>query len=118
MSLFFTAYKNRTFSGTITFYDADGEESVLTPNDKVRVKIGRPGDTPILDITSDAALAGGSSVTATNPATLRVDEDDTENLTAAIYEIEANVYDDSDAAIKHAQSGVFNLLTSQLGGVS
>ena len=117
-----TAYKRRTSDEEISFW-ANAAQTVLATidgaADKVRVKVGRPGETPLLDIVSGTPLGGGSSVTATNPATVRFHQTDLAALTPAIYEIAASIVDASDSGvIKHAYSGTFNLLDTQTGGVS
>lgn len=121
MSLFVTIYAGRTADEVVSFW-TDAAESVLATisgGDKIRIKVGRPGATPVLDIVSGTPLAGGSNVTLANPCTVRFHQDDTRTLTPGIYEIEAAVVDSTDSGvIKHAVSGVFNLLESQAGGVT
>ncbi len=116
MAILATFYRNRTADEQITFYDVDGEEIVIANGDKVRIKIGRPGELPLLDIVSGTPLAGSSQVSAANPATLRLAQDDTADLQPGHYELEASIVDHADSDfIKHAESGVLHLLDTQLG---
>ena len=114
-----TAYKNRTTKERITLTDVDGATVTLDSDDTVRVKVGRQGATPILDITSAAALSGGTSVTSANPCTVIFDQDDLNNKTAGVYDVEAMVVDTLDHnRVKHAEMGVFVLIETQGGSVN
>ncbi len=80
-----------------------------------------PQQTPLLDITSAQPLAGGSFVTAVNPATLEVTGDDLvpNTIQPGTYDIEANVVDSADGGrIKMAEQGIFVLLATEGGGVT
>lgn len=57
------AYANRDKTLDITIQDADA--ATITPggSDKVRISIGREGETAKLTVVSDDPAAGGSSVT-------------------------------------------------------
>lgn len=122
MSLFVTVPKTRTHDERVSIW-ADAEEETLATidpaADKIRVKIGRPGETPIFDIVSGTPLAGGSNVTLANPCMVRFHQEDTDDATPGTYEIEVAVVDGSDTGvIKHASRGPFILLETQLGGVA
>lgn len=116
MSVFITAYRRRTAVFDITVTEADGTAVVLVTGDAVRLKIGRAGAVPLLDLTSDAASANGSTLTAANPTRLYLAQGD---ATAApgVYDVEVAIVDASDGRIKHADSGVFALHETPLGGV-
>jgi hypothetical protein len=121
VAIFITAYNGGGTTHEITFLDGDGAEVVIAANDKVRVKIGRAGSAPLIDMVSGTPLnPGGSTVTKANPAVLTLRRGD---LTANIikpgaYDIEAYIVDSGDSNhIKHAESGVFTLIDGQTGGV-
>ena len=94
--------------------EADCDSVTLASNDNVRVKIGRVGDTPLLEIESDAATANGSSCTATNPTILVLAQDDM-TFPAAIYDIEVAIVDVSEDAIKKAERGIL-IVRDSMGG--
>ena len=119
------AHANRTQDFTIALFENDGSTTLtLAATDVVRVKIGRAGDTPLLDVDSIAATANGSVVTVDtlNPAsvTLRLAQADTLTLKGT-YDIEVNVVDDSETdpadAIKAAEYGSLSVIASQSGDV-
>jgi len=97
--------------------DVNGDAVTIASGDAVRVKIGRNGETPILDLSSAAASANGSTLTAANPATLYLVQGDA-TATPGAYDLEAAVVDASESKIKHAETGVFVLHETPLGGVS
>lgn len=101
---------------TITIGDASGDDSVVAANDIVRVKIGRLGDTPLLEVESDTATANGSSTTAANPTVLSIEGADL-SFPAGIYEVEADILDTSESKIKKAERGIFQLRESMGGDV-
>ena len=117
MSIFISHYRRRTAAYEITITDADGVAVTFAAGDKVRVKIGRNGETPLLDLSSAAASANGSTLTAANPTQLYLAQGDAA-ATAGVYDIEASIVDSSDSKIKHAETGVFVLHDTPLGGVS
>ena len=99
---------------TITIGEADGDDASVAANDIVRAKIGRLGDTPLLEVESDAATANGSTITAANPTTLSIKKADMD-IHAGIYEIEVSIYDTSEGQIKKAERGIFQVRDSMLG---
>ena len=116
MSVFMTAYRRRTASFDVTITEADGTAVVLTVGDAIRLKIGRAGSVPLLDLTSDAPSANGSTLTAANPTRLYLTQADA-TASPGVYDVEVSVVDASDGKIKHADSGVFALHETPLGGV-
>lgn len=123
MAIFIKAYQGRSSVHSITFKDVSGVNVTLAAQDKVRIKIGRAGVSPIIDLSSDAAI-GGTSVTATNPATLALGQDELDAsgsapIQAGTYDIEACIVDSGDGnKIKHAESGIFSLVSVPGGNVS
>ena len=120
--------RNRDQYETITLYEANGTTGVAldqATGDKVRFKISRRnGDTHVLDLTSAAATANGSSVSITSytaPATisLLLARGDTTDLAPGIYQGEVIVIDVSDSSrVKHADFGVVTIMGAAAGGVS
>lgn len=119
MSVLLTLYKNRTTRETITVTDADGDNVDFESGDTFRVKIGRTGAAPLLDLDSDAASANGSTVQAANPSIVVLDQDDVETLSAGVYDCEVSIVDASDGnRIKHADKGVCVVHGTQAGSIS
>lgn len=124
-SFLISHYKSRTCDYTITLTESDGSTAVnVAAGDVVRVKIGRVGSTPSLDIDSVGATASGSLVTVSvgsNICTLRIAQGDVANMTPGAYDCEVALVDDSETgpadAIKSAESGVFFLHGTQGGDV-
>ena len=115
--MFLTSYQSRSCTFTITVNDADGVAVVFVTGDVMRVKIGRNGDTPVLDFDSVAAGAGGSTVSSANPTTLVLDQDDMD-IAPGVYDIEVSIVDDSDQdRIKHAEKGVLVVHQTQAGDI-
>lgn len=117
-------YRNRTSEQVITLFEADGNGLTLNSGDKVRFKIFRRDQaTPILDISSIAALTGGSVVTVTQvasaaQATLRVCQADLTDIAAGTYDAEISVVDSADSnLIKLAEVGSANILPTGGGGI-
>ena len=118
MGIFITGYMRRSTSELITFRDAAGAAITINASDNVRIKIGRSGEAPLLDITSGE---GNSRVTDANPATLTLNQDDlvVGTIKPGVYDLEASVVDSADGnLIKHAESGIFTLLDTPLGGLT
>lgn len=120
MAILVTFFKNRTSDELISVYDSGGELIDLShDNDKFRIKIGRPGDIPLLEISSDSPTDGGSSITDVNPATLRLSQNDSKNLPAGVLELEVAIVDSLDSGlIKHVESGVCTIVETMLGAVN
>ena len=98
----------------ITIGEADGDDVVVAANDIVRIKIGRLGKAPILEIASDVATAEGSICTAANPTELTLMGADL-SFQTGIYDIDATIYDTSEGKAKKVENGVFILRESMLG---
>jgi len=115
-------YKNRVVDYDVNLFEDDGTTEVtLLSDDVVRVKIGRGGGTPDLDLSSIEPESGGSSVTftaASNDVTVRFGTD-TADLEPGAYDVELAVVDNSETApadaIKHAEYGVM-VLHPTMGG--
>lgn len=116
MGIFISHFRRRTGTYDLTIANAAGAEVVIAAGDAIRLKIGRAGSVPLLDLTSDAPSANGSTLTAANPSRLYLTQTDA-TLAPGVYDLELTVVDASDARIKHADSGVFALHETPLGGV-
>lgn len=114
MTMFGNVYRRRSSTLTLTMRQYDGSLVVLSAGDVVRVKIGVAGKAPLLDMGSDAATANGSHLTAANPTTVVLNEDDLD-LTPGIYDLELAAYDASQTQFKHADKGVICVHDTQLG---
>lgn len=101
---------------SITIGEADGDDATVAANDIVRAKIGRIGDTPLLEVESDEETDNGSTITAANPTTLSIEGADLD-FPAGIYEVEISIWDTSEERIKKAERGIFQLRESMLGDV-
>jgi len=116
------AYKNRVIDYDVNLFEKDGTTEVtLLSDDVVRVKVGRGGGTPHLDLSSIEAESGGSSVTfsaGTNNVVVRFGTD-TAAMTPGAYDVTLSVVDNSETApanaIKHAEYGVL-VLHPTMGG--
>ena len=116
MTISITHYKTRTCAYDITVADAAGAAVILSTSDKVRLKIWREDDTPLLDLVSGTPSDNGSSVTAANPTRFTLHQDDAA-WTPGIYSIEVAIVDGGDGLIRHADSGVFVLHKSPGGSI-
>ena len=117
MSIFITAYRKRTCTFQVTANDADGTATTFL-NDVMRIKIGRDGSAPLLDLDSVVASANGSTVSAANPTTVRLDQDDLD-ITPGILEFEVGIVDDQDSdAFKHVEKGSIALHPTQTGDIA
>ena len=111
MALYLTADRGRFNEWEITIGDAAGGNAVIAANDIVYAKIGRTGDELLFEVGSDADTANGSSITAENPTTLGIAEDDID-FPSGIYDIEVCIMDTSEQRMKKAERGVFVLRDS------
>lgn len=117
-------WDTRTFECDITITNRAGAAVPIdtdgTP-DNVRVKIGRSGNAPLLDIESNGA--GNSTITIKSQGTfpgeftLRLHQNDIANtLYPGVFDIEVSLVDDSDGeVIKHAEMGTL-VVHKNLGG--
>jgi len=117
MTISITHYQTRTCAYDITITDAGGDAVVLSGGDKVRLKIWREDDAPLLDLVSGTPSANGSSVTAANPTRFTLNQADAD-WTVGIYSIEVAIIDASDTFIRHADSGVLVLHKTPGGEIS
>lgn len=107
--IFVVADRNRKSTHEILIGEADGTDSSISTDDNVRIKIGQAGQTPSLEIESDAATANGSQCTATNPTVVTLAAADL-SFQAGIYDIECTIVDTSDGnKPKKADQGIFHL---------
>ena len=119
MALLVIAHQRRSSQESITLTFPIGQS--LGASDKVRLKVGRPGKAPQMDIVGGTPLSGGTTLTNTNPAILSIDQDDVsaESFVPGNYDLEVSVVDATDGdRIKHAETGVFVLMPTQLGSLS
>jgi hypothetical protein len=123
MAFEFAVHRNRDHDFTGTIYEADETtEVVLAASDVLRLKVfRRDAATPVLDIDSVAALAGGSVLAftaATGDYTLKINKADTSGLVVGVYEAELSVVDDSDSdRIKVAEYGTIGILGAGAGDI-
>lgn len=96
MSLIF-CYQNRGKTVDFTIDDADGNAITPGMNDKLRVIVGRLGESAQLSFTSDAATANGSSITKGETNRLRLDASDLALIDPGTYTLIVDYYDNADA---------------------
>lgn len=112
------AYKGRHLIEDISIYDADGGLVTISAGDVVRIKIGRIGADPELDLDSAAASANGSTTTRANPTRLTISQNDLADLTPGTRSIEVSIVDYNEGQIiKHAETGVFSVIGTPNGDV-
>jgi len=116
------SHKNRKKIIDLTILDADDAAIVPGSNDVVRVKIGRRGKTPILDIDSVAATANASTVTKNSPSSgknrLEITRADMDLFQPGIYTLELAFVDNADSQeIKHVDHQVFAVQKTMTGDV-
>jgi hypothetical protein len=115
----FLLHRNRTEYHTFTALQADGTEVTFESGDTFLVKIGRGNATPLLELSSDAATANGSTLAAANPAQARFDKADVNTLVPGIYDVELAIADASDQDdLKHVEKGVCTVIETQGGAVT
>ena len=104
------AYKSHGITRNLAILDADGETITPGANDKVRVIIGRAGETAKLTVTSDTPTANGSSLTKGASNVLRLDASDL-TFDPGIYTLYFDYYDNADAQEwKNVDRQVFSLV--------
>jgi len=106
----------------IVLQDADGSTVVPGVNDVVRVKVGRIGQTPLLDLDSAAPSANGSTISKDTPSAgynrVEIVQKDMETLSVGIYSFEVALVDNADAqAIKHVEHQILCVQGTQTGDV-
>lgn len=115
-------HKKRKLIRDITIKDSDGVAVVPGANDTVRVKIGRTGQVPLLDLSSAAATANGSTITKNTPSSgvnrVQIVQTDMDTLDAGVYSFEVILVDNADAqAAKHVDHQVLVVQGTMLGSV-
>jgi len=116
MALTIEAHRNRRCIFEATVRNADDDVWVLGVGDYLRCKVGRPGATPVLDLSSLAASANGSTMSPTNPTTITLDKDDVVLLHAGTWTIEVSVFQ-AGSELQHAVSGMLVVLDTQTGSI-
>jgi len=89
-------YKNRGISKDITIQDVNGIAITPGVHDKLRITIGREGQTAELTFTSDSPTADGSSITKGATNRLRLDAADLD-FDPGVYCLTIDYYDNADA---------------------
>lgn len=117
MSVYLVAYRHRSHAWDVTITDASGSAVVFETGDVFRVKVGRSGEQPILDLDSLGTTSKGSGCTAANPSRVTIHQDDL-LVPAGAYDVEVDIVDKSDGSkIKAADKGVLTVIDTQLGDV-
>lgn len=113
------AWKRRRCIFDVTLNDADGEPIVLGSGDIVRVKIGRGGANPKLDLSDAAPTANGSTVSHANPARVTITAADLDSdIEAGTWPIEFGLDMGSGGSeTLVADVGLFILHESTLGSI-
>lgn len=110
--------KRRDCAITITITETDGSAYEWIASDAIRVKIGKAGKVPLLDLTSAEDTAAGSGISQANPTTVVIRAADTANFPIGVLDMEVLVVDDSDQdKVKHAEFHEVAILDTPLGGV-
>lgn len=119
MSISFELHRGRKVTHTFTMKDSADTNVTVADTDVVRVKIGRQGSTPILDLGSDAASGNGTTVQRANPFEVAFAAADVTLLKAGVYDVEILVVDDSESGDppKHAEHGVCTVHETMGGDV-
>ena len=113
------AWRRRDIQFAITIVEADGDNYVWVATDVIRVKVGRKGAAPLLDLSSKAASDNGSTVSQSNPVTMQLAAADITLLPRGFYEFEISIVDDSDQdRIKHVETHVLHVIETMSGAVS
>ena len=116
------AQKKRKLVRDITIKDSASATVSPGVNDTVRIKIGKVGQTPLLDLDSAAASANGSTVAKNTPSTgvnrVSVTQTDMDSLSPGIYSFEVSLVDNADSqAIKHVDHQILMVQGTQSGDV-
>lgn len=93
------AYKSRGVTKDITILDGDNEAIAPDSADHIRATITREGKTALLEVSSQANTANGSSFTKNSPSAgvnrLRLDASDL-TMAAGVYSLQVDLYDSDD----------------------
>ena len=116
------AQKNRKLVRDVQLTDANDSVIEIVEADTLRLKIGRSGQTPLIDLSSAAASDNGSTITINHSSdTHRVSiaAADMDLLEHGVYSFELALVDSADGdAIKHVDYQVMVVQATQLGGIS
>ncbi len=120
------AHIGRTCDFSFVVYEADGTTPIeLKSTDKVILKIGTNGQTPLIDLKSGVASDNGSSVAfsvGTGNCTLHLAQGDVSGLAAGAYDVEISVLDTASSLptnnVKYADFGVLSVHPSMSGTLS
>ena len=112
-----TGYIGRYLTRHVTITDQNSTTFVFESGDVMRIKFGRTGKTPILDLDSVAASPNGSTLTAANPTTMKIKPADMSLFDPGAYDMEVSIYDATGGHIKHACMNVFHAVSVPLGDV-
>lgn len=117
-----TVYQGRTKDFSVSLKQVNGSAFGLAVDDVVRLKVGRTGDEPLIDISSIAPTANGSSLaftTGDSIVAIRFGGSDLAAIPGGSYDIEVGVVDNSETspadAFKLAAIGVLSVIQT-LGG--
>lgn len=110
-------YRRRQKELSITIYAPDDSVVPVNNDDVVRIKIGRAGAAPLLDLDSVAASANGSTVTKANPTSVTLAAADVTLLPPGTYEIEAAIYESDDGKIRGTRPGIVHIVDTMSGEV-
>jgi hypothetical protein len=109
-------YRERSAIWLIKLLDVDGQDVVFEDDWRVRVKIGRNEETPILDLVDGVATVNGTHITKINPVKLFLHQDDM-SFAPGIYDLQIAILDNAQAQnITYLASGHFTLYGSVGGG--
>lgn len=112
-------WRSRDCDFTVSIYLSGDNLYAYATGDVIRIKIGREGSQPLLELSSKAPTTNESSVSRANPTTVSLRAADVDTLKRGFYELEVSVVDDSDNdKIKHVQSHVVLVQDVQAGEVS
>ena len=112
------AQKKRKLIRDITIKNAAGTTVTPRVNDTVRIKIGKIGKTPILDLDSSAPSTNGSTIVKGASNRLSMTQADMDLLNPGVYSMEVSLVDNADAqAIKHVDNQILVVQGTQLGAV-
>jgi len=114
------AHKKRKLVRDITVQNNAGSTVVMTTSDVVRIKVGKINQTPLLDLSSLAASANGSTISVNTPSSgynrVEISQLDMDTLSPGVYSFEVSVVDRDDGnAIKHVDHQIIVVQGTQLG---
>jgi len=92
------AYQDRNCTRDIVIRDADGDPITPGIDDRLRVSIGRAGQTPLLTVVDNAPTANGSTLTKGATNRLRLDDKDLAAMDAGTYTLFIELLDTADAS--------------------